>query len=62
MFALRCLKKVMPFFILAVMLGTIVGVFGTLIRIYERQVEDSPLEYIWNGGWIILVTLTTSNL
>jgi hypothetical protein len=51
--------KTQPYRIVFFMLSASVFVFGLMFRILERPYPDSDFEPIWNGWWLIMVTMTT---
>lgn len=64
LFALKALLKERPLEVLAFsMLGSII-VFAVGIRVYERpyellNTEEDNFKYIWNGMWLVVLTMTT---
>jgi hypothetical protein len=51
--------KSAPYRLVFFMLGSSVIIFGLMFRIVERPYPNSDFEPIWNGWWVIIVTMTT---
>jgi len=59
MFALKAYMKTMPYLVVFTLLLVSVFLCGMAFRIFERPYPDSDFEPIWNGWWLIMVTMTT---
>jgi potassium intermediate/small conductance calcium-activated channel subfamily N protein 2 len=33
--------------------------FGFFVRVFERVYPESPFDHVYNGGWLIILTMTT---
>jgi hypothetical protein len=58
-FALKSHLQTNPYLFVSVFLGAFIGIFGVWLRIFERDFPSSRFDEIWNGGWIIIETMTT---
>lgn len=60
-FALKCLMKNSPFYLVSILLLMTIFVFGHALRICERYhtVKDQGFGYYWNSMWMIILTMTT---
>lgn len=69
MFAIKAILKEKPYTALLMLMLTTTIVFGLVMRNFERPVYyewDDPSTYqdfgfIWNGMWLIAITMTTGN-
>jgi hypothetical protein len=58
-FAIKAYMKSQPYMIVFFLLSSSVMVFGLMFRIVERPYPSDDFEPIWNGWWLIMVTMTT---
>lgn len=59
MFTMRCFLKHLPILSISIVFCLSPVLFGILLYIFERTVEDSPFTFIWNGFWLISYTQST---
>ena len=57
--ALKCVMKNDSTVVLIVLLIFSIFVFGLALRTTEQPWPESDFKYIWNGWWIIAVSMTT---
>lgn len=59
-FALRCIMKNSPFYLVTILLVMTIFVFGHALRICERfSPNDQGFGYYWNCMWLVILTMTT---
>lgn len=61
-FAIKAELKERPYFVMSIVMLISIFVFGTALRTAERpfkEVSGQDWDYIWNGMWCIVITMTT---
>lgn len=69
-FAMKAVLKEKPYTALSMLMATTIVIFGLVMRNFERPVYLSwdpnssgyqDYDFIWNGMWLIAITMTTGN-
>lgn len=61
-FAIKAELKERPYIVMTVVLFISIFIFGTALRTAERpfkEISGQDWDYIWNGMWCIVITMTT---
>jgi voltage-gated potassium channel len=58
-FAIKCYLHEQPYIVILVLLSASIILTGIAIFIFERPIDGTSFDTVWNGWWLIIVTMTT---
>ena len=61
-FAMKAYLTLKPYTILTIGLVVSTFVLGFAMRTFEIGLQNSDFIYTWNSFWVVILTMTTSNL